>query len=401
MPRTDEPVVFNHLIDTLSDQHSGVSPSRPLSNPRGRVLRCSPGQAASGCTHCGGFRWSPPRCGIRKGLLGRELPLRPLTRGSRWINELAGHNNIPPMAVPDYQSTMLPLLEYVSDGKPHPNRDVVEALATTFKLTEEEKNEMLPSGVQQTFYNRVMWARFHLVKAGMLISPSRGTMQITERGLQELKTKPSKINIAYLKKFNEFNDFLSSIAKRNPSGSNESPEESSQTPEEILDSSYIQIRAALSQELLSKVQSLTWMDFERLVVQLLVRMGYGGSVKDAGRALAKSGDEGIDGTIKEDKLGLDVIYIQAKKWQTGNTVGRPEIQKFVGALAGQGAKKGIFITTSGFSSEARSYQPRNETKIVLIDGEELTQLMIDHDLGVTPQRTYTVKRIDSDFFGEE
>lgn len=305
------------------------------------------------------------------------------------------------MAVPDYQSTMLPLLEYVSDGKPHPNRDVVEALATTFKLTEEEKNEMLPSGVQQTFYNRVMWARFHLVKAGMLISPSRGTMQITERGLQELKTKPSKINIAYLKKFNEFNDFLSSIAKRNPSGSNESPEESSQTPEEILDSSYIQIRAALSQELLSKVQSLTWMDFERLVVQLLVRMGYGGSVKDAGRALAKSGDEGIDGTIKEDKLGLDVIYIQAKKWQTGNTVGRPEIQKFVGALAGQGAKKGIFITTSGFSSEARSYQPRNETKIVLIDGEELTQLMIDHDLGVTPQRTYTVKRIDSDFFGEE
>jgi restriction system protein len=143
------------------------------------------------------------------------------------------------------------------------------------------------------------------------------------------------------------------------------------------------------------------MDFERLVVQLLVRMGYGGSVKDAGRALTKGGDEGIDGTIKEDKLGLDVIYIQAKKWQTGNTVGRPEIQKFVGALAGQGAKKGIFITTSSFSKEAREYQPRNETKIVLIDGEELTQLMIDHDLGVTTQRTYAVKRIDSDFFGEE
>jgi restriction system protein len=143
------------------------------------------------------------------------------------------------------------------------------------------------------------------------------------------------------------------------------------------------------------------MDFERLVVQLLVRMGYGGSVKDAGRALTKGGDEGIDGTIKEDKLGLDIIYIQAKKWNTGNTVGRPEIQKFVGALAGQGAKKGIFITTSSFSKEAREYIPRNETKIVLLDGEELTQLMIDHDLGVTTQRTYAVKRIDSDFFGEE
>lgn len=143
------------------------------------------------------------------------------------------------------------------------------------------------------------------------------------------------------------------------------------------------------------------MEFERLVVQLLVRMGYGGSVKDAGRALAKGGDEGIDGTIKEDKLGLDIIYIQAKKWQAGNTVGRPEIQKFVGALAGQGAKKGIFITTSAFSKEAREYVPRNETKIVLLDGGELTQLMIDHDLGVTPERTYIVKRIDSDFFGEE
>ncbi|MGB3525609.1 MAG: restriction endonuclease [Flavobacteriales bacterium] len=305
------------------------------------------------------------------------------------------------MAIPDYQSTMLPLLEYVSDGNPHTNRDVVEALATKFKLTEKEKNEMLPSGVQQTFYNRVMWARFHLVKAGLLISPKRGTMQITSRGKQELKLKPGRINIAYLRKFTDFNDFLSSMSKRNASGSNESSEEASQTPEEILDSSYVQVRAALSQELLAKVQSLTWMDFERTVVQLLVRMGYGGSVKDAGRALAKGSDEGIDGTIKEDKLGLDVIYIQAKKWQTGNTVGRPEIQKFVGALAGQGAKKGIFITTSAFSNEARAYSPRNETKIVLIDGEELTQLMIDHDLGVTPQRTYTVKRIDSDFFGED
>jgi restriction system protein len=225
-------------------------------------------------------------------------------------------------------------------------------------------------------------------------------MQITQRGLVILKEDPARIDIHLLKRFPEFVEFQTT--KREPSIS--APQDaidSSKTPEEVLDSAYEQIREGLGQELLAKVQSLSWMDFERLVVQLLVRMGYGGSVKDAGRALTKGGDEGIDGTIKEDKLGLDVIYIQAKKWQTGNTVGRPEIQKFVGALAGQGAKKGIFITTSSFSKEAREYQPRNETKIVLIDGEELTQLMIDHDLGVTTQRTYAVKRIDSDFFGEE
>ncbi len=304
------------------------------------------------------------------------------------------------MAIPDFQSTMFPLLKHISDGNPHANRDVVEALAAVFKLTEEEKSEMLPSGVQQAFYNRVMWARFYLVKAGLMTSPKRGTMQIAPRGQEVLKSKPDKLNIAYLKRFSEFTDFQS--AKRETTEASETiVEESSRTPEEILDSSYVQVRAALSQELLAKVHSLTWMDFERLVVQLLVRMGYGGSVKDAGKALTKGGDEGIDGTIKEDKLGLDIIYIQAKKWQTGNTVGRPEIQKFVGALAGQGAKKGIFITASSFTKEAREYVPRNETKIVLIDGEELTQLMIEHDLGVTTQRTYAVKRIDSDFFGED
>lgn len=225
-------------------------------------------------------------------------------------------------------------------------------------------------------------------------------MQITERGKQVLAEKPSRIDVGYLKRFPEFIEFHTT---KRETPTQESPDavENSKTPEEILDGAYEQVRSTLSQELLAKVQSLTWMDFERLVVQLLVRMGYGGSVKDAGRALTKGGDEGIDGTIKEDKLGLDIIYIQAKKWQTGNTVGRPDIQKFVGALAGQGAKKGIFITTSSFSKEAREYIPRNETKIVLIDGEELTQLMIDHDLGVTTQRTYAVKRIDSDFFGEE
>jgi len=222
-------------------------------------------------------------------------------------------------------------------------------------------------------------------------------MQITQRGREILREDHQRIGISLLKRYPEFIEFQTS--KREVSSIE--VQSISKPPDEVLDSAYEQVRAALGQELLAKVQGLSWMDFERLVVQLLVRMGYGGSVKDAGRALTKGGDEGIDGTIKEDKLGLDIIYIQAKKWQTGNTVGRPEIQKFVGALAGQGAKKGIFITTSSFSKEAREYVPRNETKIVLIDGEELTQLMIDHDLGVTTQRTYAVKRIDSDFFGEE
>lgn len=304
------------------------------------------------------------------------------------------------MAVPDYQSIMLPLLKYVSDQQVHTLRDVVEGLATHFKLTEEERREMLPSGMQAAFDNRVGWARTYLKKAGLLASPKRATMQITQRGIQVIKENPPRIDVAYLKRFQEFVEFQS--AKRESNEPEVLTEDSNgRTPEEVIENGYEQVRAALSQELLSKVQALTWMDFERLVVQLLVRMGYGGSLKDAGRALTKGGDEGIDGTIKEDKLGLDVIYIQAKKWQTGNTVGRPEIQKFVGALAGQGAKKGIFITTSSFTKEAREYQPRNETKIVLIDGEELTQLMIDHDLGVTTQRTYAVKRIDSDFFGEE
>lgn len=305
------------------------------------------------------------------------------------------------MAVPDYQSIMLPLLQHVADGKVHALRDVIDRLASYFKLTEEERREMLPSQSQPTFHNRASWARTYLRKAGLLGTPKRAMVQITQRGLDVLKEKPERIDVRYLKRFPEFVEFQS--AKRGDDGASEEPtaSEYTHTPEEVLDEAYEQIRSALGKEVLGKVQSLSWMDFERLVVQLLVKMGYGGSVKDAGRALAKSGDEGIDGTIKEDKLGLDVIYIQAKKWQTGNTVGRPEIQKFVGALAGQGAKKGIFITTSSFSKEAREYQPRNETKIVLIDGEELTHLMIDHDLGVTPQRSYTVKRLDSDFFGEE
>lgn len=303
------------------------------------------------------------------------------------------------MAVPDFQSIMLPLLKYVSDDKEHSLKDVGAGIAKAMGLTEEDLSEILPSGGQSRFKNRVAWASIYLRRAGLLESPRRGVLTITQRGHEAIRQAGDRIDIGFLKRYPEFLEFQTN--KRENTTTETVETDTPRTPEEILDSAYEQIRATLGQELLSKVLSLSWMDFERLVVQLLVRMGYGGSVKDAGRALAKGGDEGIDGTIKEDKLGLDIIYIQAKKWQTGNTVGRPEIQKFVGALAGQGAKKGIFITTSSFSKEARDFVPRNETKIVLIDGEELTQLMIDHDLGVTLQQTYAVKRIDNDFFGEE
>jgi restriction system protein len=304
--------------------------------------------------------------------------------------------------IPDYQSLMLPLMKLVSDGQEHKYRDLIEKLAIEFKITDEERKELLASGNQSIFDNRVGWAKTYLKKAGLLDSPKRATFIITELGRQTLTQKPNRIDTKYLRKFPSFLDFQN--ASRNE---NETEEENTnvvineQTPEEILDKAYQRIRKALASELLNKVIELSPAFFERLVVELLVKMGYGGSIKDAGKAIGKSGDEGIDGTIKEDKLGLDIIYIQAKRWKPGNVIGRPELQKFVGALAGQGAKKGIFITTSNFTKEALEYTPRNETKIVLIDGEQLTQLMIDYNLGCTPQQMYEIKKIDSDYFGEE
>ena len=238
-------------------------------------------------------------------------------------------------------------------------------------------------------------------KARLLDSPKRATVVITGRGLTILAQNPEKIDGRLLRQFPEFVEFQTPKRVENGSGVMVINDEvTTETPEEVLENSYQTIRKTLAQDLLSKVVSLTPAFFERLVVELLVRMGYGGSIKDAGKAIGKSGDEGIDGTIKEDKLGLDIIYIQAKKWAPGNVVGRPELHKFVGALAGQGAKKGVFITTSSFTREASEYVPRNETKIVLIDGEQLAQLMIDYNLGVTVQQTYEIKRMDNDYFGE-
>jgi restriction system protein len=302
--------------------------------------------------------------------------------------------------IPDYQTIMLPLLEHISDGKEYKMRNVTDELAVKFNVSEKEQKELLPSGAAPVFYNRTAWAKTYLKKAGLIESPKQGIVIISKRGLEVLKKKPSSINVKFLKQFSEFLEFQSSKQEDEIESQN-SEDQSAQTPEELLETAYQKIRKSLASELINKVVELSPTFFERLVVELLVKMGYGGSIKDAGKAMGKSGDEGIDGTIKEDKLGLDIIYIQAKRWKPGNVVGRPELQKFVGALAGQGAKKGIFITTSNFSREALDYAPRNETKIVLIDGEYLAQLMIDYNLGCTPQQVYEVKKIDGDYFGEE
>lgn len=302
--------------------------------------------------------------------------------------------------IPDYQSIMLPLLELISDGKEHKMRNVTDELAIKLGVSEIEQKELLPSGAAPVFYNRTAWAKTYLKKAGLIDSPKQGSILISKRGLEVLKKKPSSINVKFLKQFPEFVEFQTS-KREDEMDSEISEEQSMQTPEELLETAYQKIRKSLASELINKVVELSPSFFEKLVVELLVKMGYGGSIKDAGKAMGKSGDEGIDGTIKEDKLGLDIIYIQAKRWKQGNVVGRPELQKFVGALAGQGAKKGIFITTSSFTKEAIEYTPKNETKIVLIDGHQLAQLMIDYNLGCTPQQIYEVKKMDSDYFGEE
>jgi len=301
--------------------------------------------------------------------------------------------------IPGFQKFMLPLLKFVSDKKEHSTNEALEYIALEFNLTEEQQNEWLPSGNQKVFSNRVFWAKSYLKMAGLIENTKRAHFKITERGLLTLNENPEEINIKYLKKFPDFLEL--SEGWRNSSTNNDKEEEiqTPQTPEELLENSYQDIRKSLAQEILSKIKLCSPFFFEKLVVELLVKMGYGGSRTDAGKAIGKSGDEGIDGIIKEDKLGLDIIYIQAKRWES--VVGRPEIQKFVGALAGQGAKKGIFITTSRFTIDARDYIPRNETKIVLIDGEHLANLLIDNDLGVSKQVVYEIKKIDLDFFEEE
>lgn len=301
------------------------------------------------------------------------------------------------MPIPDFQTCMLPLLKFYSDGKEHTNRESIDSLALAYQLTDDERRMMLPSGVQGLFDNRVNWARTFLKKAAVLESPKRGIHKITQRGLDILKKKPNRVDMAFLNQFQEFKDFR---ALRHAKSDDEREiDPSGKTPEESLESAYLKLRLDLVADLIQRLKGCSPSFFERLVVEVIVKMGYGGTRQDAGKAIGMSGDGGIDGIIKEDKLGLDAIYIQAKRWE--NTVGRPEIQKFVGALTGLRARKGLFITTSDFSSEAEEYVSRIEAKVVLIDGETLAQLMIDHNVGVSTIGTYDLKKVDSDYFAEE
>ncbi|MFO1385308.1 MAG: restriction endonuclease [Chitinivorax sp.] len=300
------------------------------------------------------------------------------------------------MAIPDYQSCMLPLLKLVADGNDHSLREVVDLLAGVFQLTEAERAELLPSGGQQVFHNRIGWARSYLKKAGLLDAPRRGVFRITPRGLDVLARQPVRIDVRFLEQFPEFVQFREGSRKEGAELPALPQEESDGTPEEMLELAHQKIRSELAQELINRILLCSPAFFESLVVELLVKMGYGGSRKDAGERIGQSGDGGIDGIIKEDRLGLDVIYLQAKRWQ--GSVGRPEIQKFVGALQGQRARKGVFITTSGFTADAVDYVSRVDTKVVLIDGSLLANLMIDFDVGVSVAAAYTVKKIDSDYF---
>jgi len=301
------------------------------------------------------------------------------------------------MPIPDYQTIMLPLLQFASDGKVHVVRDATNALADYFQLTDKELDELIPSGTQGVFHNRVNWANTYLKKAGLLVAPQRGRFQITERGYQVLQQNPDRIDNQFLKQFESFVEFRSRTTKEETTSETVSDTEES-TPQESIDLAYRTIRAEVETEILESIMSCSPAFFERLVVNLLVKMGYGGTRQEAGRAIGRSGDGGIDGTIDQDRLGLDVIYLQAKRWE--GSVGRPEIQKFAGALQGKRAKKGIFITTSRFTSEAQEYADFIDNRIILIDGDRLAAFMFNYNLGVSIVESYELKRVDSDYFVE-
>lgn len=302
------------------------------------------------------------------------------------------------MPIPDFQTLMRPLLNLAGDGKEHRFQESVNLIAAEFGLSPKDLQILLPSGRQSLFTNRVAWAKTHLKMAGLLESSRRGYFQITDLGKKILADNPARIDLKILR---PLPGYLDARDGKKAEDTKTTPVESDEaiTPEEQMEAAFLSIRQSLGREILEKLLKSSPSFFEKTVVELVVAMGYGGSRKDAGQAIGQTGDEGIDGIIKEDRLGLDIIYLQAKRWT--QTVGRPEIQKFAGALQGFRAKKGIFITTSDFSREAVDYASRIDSKLVLIDGEMLWNLMIDFEIGVTKTATYEIKRVDQDYFDEE
>lgn len=302
------------------------------------------------------------------------------------------------MGIPKYHQFMLPMLK-VLKGKGSISMTLMkELMAKNFHLSEDQMKELLPSGNQSIFENRVGWARTYLKKAGLVDSPERGFVVITPRGEETLKEGLTEIDAQYLKKFDEFLEFQNIGQKKDEEVSEGIPKDV--TPSEQFEAAYKELKAGLKSELLEAIMSCSPFFFERLVVDLLINLGYGGSRKEAGQAFATSGDEGIDGIIKEDKLGLDLINIQAKRWKPDSCVGRPEIQKFAGALQGKRARKGIFISTAYYSNEAKEFVRNIDAKIILIDGNDLAEYMIESNTGVSSLQKYEIKRIDSDYFSE-
>lgn len=298
---------------------------------------------------------------------------------------------------------MLPVLQQLASGDEQAPGMVRDAIASRLKLSAEELAQLLPSGRQTAFANRIAWALGYLKQAGIVESPRRGAYRITERGRTALSEKPERIDIQYLKRFPEFVAFRTPSLAAEPTSvaAEENPQEpvSALTPDEQIRLGYAALRDSLAAQLIERVRHVSPKFFEELVVDLLVAMGYGGSREDAAAVVGRSGDEGIDGIIKEDRLGLDTIYVQAKRWK--ETVGRPDIQRFAGALQGKKARKGVFICTSSFTPEALEFAEGLQTTIVLINGKQLAQLMIDHDVGVNEAGTFKILKLDEDYFLEE
>lgn len=311
------------------------------------------------------------------------------------------------MAIPTYEEIMLPLLKLVSSGKTYKTKDYVKELEDIMQLTEEERSKMRKDNKFTVFYDRATWAKTYLKKADLLESPNRGEVKISQRGLEVIKSNITILNNKFLEQYEEFRSFKYSGKDKDDKKSEEgiisNPEirDSNKTPIESIDENFEIINRTLQDDILERLKNIDFFKFEEIVLDLLIKMGYGGSRVEAKKATKKTGDEGIDGIINEDRLGLDRIYIQAKRWKD-TVVGRPEIQKFIGALVGQGAKKGIFITTSTFSKEAISFLDKsNDMKIILVDGQQLAEYMIDFNVGVSVETVYEIKKIDSDYFIEE
>ncbi len=308
------------------------------------------------------------------------------------------------MTVPDYQLLMLPLLRLLGDGEEYTTDQYIQSLAAHFELSVEDQRDMLPSGRQSTLRNRASWAATYMSKAGLLERTARSRIRITDRGLRVLADNPATIDIGFLSRFPEFVEFRQRSPRQDSTATTAAlnlenlASAESLSPDEMLESSYQRLRESLAHDVLERVKTAPPAFFEQLDIDLLVAMGYGGSRSDAGQAIGGSGDGGIDGIIKEDRLGLDFVYLQAKRWE--GTVSRPIIQGFAGSLEGQRARKGVFITTSRFSRDAEDYVKRIEKRIVLIDGEQLAQYMLDFGIGVTEVATYKVQRVDLDYFGQ-